>query len=118
LLRPSDLIEAEREGWHALTTTEGADYYERHLAADAMMAFPSGVMTRSDALDAIRSAAPWSSFEILDPRLVVVTPECGVLAYHAVAQRAGQPQYRAVISSVYVRKDDSWLLAFHQQSPE
>ncbi|MDQ1602621.1 MAG: hypothetical protein QOE01_466, partial [Actinomycetota bacterium] len=31
--------------------------------------------------------------------------------------RVGQPPYHALISSVYVRHDDRWLLAFHQQSP-
>jgi hypothetical protein len=113
----SELIDAERKGWQALTTTEGADYYERHLTTTAIMAFPSGVMTRSEALDAMRSAPPWSSFEIRDPRVVEFAPDCGVLVYHALAQRVGQPTYRALISSVYVRQDDRWLLAFHQQSP-
>jgi hypothetical protein len=113
----SELIEAEREGWQALTTTEGAAYYERNLTTAAIMGFPSGVMTRSEALDAMRSAPPWSSFEILEPRVVELTQDCGVLVYQVVAQRVGQPPYRALISSVYVRHDDRWLLAFHQQSP-
>ncbi len=115
---PSDLVDAEREGWQALTTSEGADYYERHLTVTAIMAFPSGVMTRSEALTAMRSAPPWSSFEILGPRVVELTPDSAVLVYQAVAQRAGQPPYQALISSVYVRQDDRWLLAFHQQSPQ
>jgi hypothetical protein len=114
---PSELIDAEREGWHALTTAEGADYYERHLTATAIMAFSSGLMTRSEALDAMRSTPPWSSFEILEPRVVELTPDCGVLVYRAVAKREGQPPYQALISSVYVRQDDRWLLAFHQQLP-
>ncbi|MDQ1615983.1 MAG: hypothetical protein QOJ60_1922 [Actinomycetota bacterium] len=113
----SELIEAEREGWQALTTTEGAAYYERNLTTAAIMGFPSGVMTRSEALDAMRSAPPWSSFEILEPRVVELTQDCGVLVYQVVAQRVGQRPYRALISSVYVRHDDRWLLAFHQQSP-
>jgi uncharacterized protein DUF4440 len=113
----SELIEAEREGWQALTTTEGADYYERHLAATALMCFPSGVMTRPEALEAMRSARPWSSFEMIDPRVVELTSDSGVLVYQAVAKRADQPPYRALISSVYIRQDGRWLLAFHQQSP-
>jgi hypothetical protein len=96
----SELIDAEREGWQALTTTEGATYNERHLTATAIMAFPSGAMTRSEALDAMRSTPPWSSFEILEPRVVDLTADCGVLVYRAVAERVGQPPYRALISSV------------------
>ena len=113
----NELIEAEREGWLALTTTDGADYYERHLTATAMMGFASGVMSRSDAIEAMKSAPPWSSFEIIDPQVVELTADSGVLVYRVVAQRPEQPPYRALISSVFVREDGRWLLAFHQQSP-
>lgn len=113
----NELVAAETEGWRALTTTSGADHYERQLTPDAAMAFASGVMDRAEAIGAMRSAAPWASFEIRDPRVVELTPDSAVLVYRGLAQRPGQPRYAALMSSVYVRQDGRWLLAFHQQTP-
>lgn len=41
-----------------------------------------------------------------------------MLIYKVTAQRAGEEQYSAVISSTFVRQDGTWKLAFHQQTPE
>ena len=105
-----ELLDAERQGWQALTSAEGASYYREHLADHAVMVFSSGVMSRADALEAMASAPPWSSFEILDPQVVELTPDSGVLVYRAVAQRADQPVYKAMITSVFVRAAGVWKL--------
>lgn len=112
-----ELVRAETEGWEALTTDAGADYYEEHLTDDAAMAFPFGVMTRAEAISAMRSSEPWASFAITDARAVELTDDSAVLVYRALAERPGQPPYDAVMSSVYVRREGRWLLAFHQQTP-
>jgi hypothetical protein len=39
------------------------------------------------------------------------------VTYRASATRAGEPPYRALMSSVYVRVDGRWRLALHQQTP-
>jgi hypothetical protein len=111
------LIEAEREGWAALTTTEGGSYYREHLAADALMAFPFGVIDREQAIEAMESAPPWAEFEMRDPRVVALTEHSGVVVYSVVARRDRQEPYSAVISSAYVLRDGAWKLAFHQQTP-
>jgi hypothetical protein len=64
----AELLDAEREGWQALTSAGGASHYREHLADDAVMVFSSGVMSRAEALEAMASAPPWSSFEILNPQ--------------------------------------------------
>ncbi len=112
-----ELVELEREGWEALTSARGGEYYREHLADDALMAFPFGVMTRDAAIEAMESAPPWSTFEIEDPQVVALTEDSGVVVYRATAQRAGQEPYSAVISSTFVRRDGAWKLAFHQQTP-
>ena len=112
-----ELLDAERQGWHALSSAKGASYYREHLTDDAVMVFSSGVMTRAQALEAMASAPPWSSFEILNPRVVELTPDSGVLVYRAVARRADQPVYKAMITSVFVRTADHWKLAVHHQTP-
>jgi hypothetical protein len=111
------LIEAEREGWVALTTTEGGSYYREHLAADALMAFPFGVIDREQAIEAMESAPPWAEFEMRDPRVVALTEGSGVVVYSVVARRDGQEPYSAVVSSTYVLRNGAWKLAFHQQTP-
>jgi hypothetical protein len=40
-----------------------------------------------------------------------LTPDTGVVAYGAVAERDGS-EYSALMSSTYVRRDDGWKLAF------
>ena len=41
----------------------------------------------------------------------------GVVLYRVVAQRSGQEPYAATISSTFVRREGSWKLAVHQQTP-
>jgi hypothetical protein len=43
--------------------------------------------------------------------------DTALLIYRATAQRAGQPQYEAWITSGYVGSDGGWQMALHQQSP-
>ena len=111
------LIALEHEGWQALAAGHGAAYYRQHLAANAVMAFPFGVLTREGALEAMEAAPPWEHFEIQNPRVVALGDEAGVVVYSVVAKRAGDEPYAAVISSTFVRDQDGWKLAFHQQSP-
>ena len=112
-----ELVALEREGWEALAAGRGAEYYREHLSDDALMAFSFGVMSREAAIEAMRSAPPWSTFEIREAQVVQLTPDSGVVVYRATARRAGQDPYHAVISSAFVRRDGAWKLAFHQQTP-
>lgn len=59
---------------------------------------------------------PWSSVEIEDARCLQPTPDTGVVTYGVVARRDSQ-EYSALMSSVYVRREDGWKLVFHQQTP-
>ena len=111
------LIDVEREGWEALSSGRGGAYYREHLADNALMAFPFGVMTRDEAIAAMESAPPWASFELKDPRVVELTEDSGVVVYAVEARREGQEPYSAVVSSTFVRRDGVWKLAFHQQTP-
>jgi hypothetical protein len=112
-----DLISLERQGWQALTTEHGASYYRDHLADDAVMAFPFGVISRSQAIEAIAAAPPWSRYELTDAKVIRLGEDAAVVVYHVRAQRGRQPEFVAVASSTFVRASGSWRLAFHQQSP-
>src|SRR5690349_9802119 len=88
-----ELIEVERRGWDALCSPGGADYYRQHLTEDALMAFPFGVLTRREALDAIADAAPWSRYEMTATRVVSLGAEAGVVVYAVRAEREGQAPF-------------------------
>ena len=112
-----ELVALERAGWDALCSPQGADHYREHLADGALMAFPFGVLDRAQALEAIASAPPWSSYAMTGPRVVRLGEDAAVVVYAVTAQRAGSPPFTAVLSSTFVRHGEQWRLAFHQQSP-
>lgn len=100
--------------------TGDADFYRDHLADDALMAFPQpvGMLTRDATIRSIEDAPRWRDVGIHDAQVVRLTDESAVLAYRALARRGpDEPPYSAQVSSVYVRRDGSWRLAFHQQTP-
>lgn len=81
------------------------------------MAFPFGVIDREQAIDAIASAPPWSRFEISDARVIRLGEDAAVVVDRVRPHREGQAKLEAVVSSSFVRADDSWQLAYHQKSP-
>ena len=110
-----ELIHVEQRGWEALCTDEGSAYYHDHLADNALMAFPFGVMDRQEALDAMAAAEPWTSFHLDAPQVVALGPDSGVVVYSVTAQREGQEPFSAIVSSTFVRREGERKLAFHQQ---
>ena len=114
---PERLIALEHEGWDALVRGEGGRYYGEHLTADAVMAFPFGVLSREATIEAMESAPAWERFEINDPHVVALGDVGGIVVYDVVAQRPGEEPYSAVVSTTFVRDGDSWKVAFHHQSP-
>lgn len=112
-----ELVELEHKGWQALSGENGAEFYDAFLADEAMMVLPFGVMDRDECVEAIAAAPPWMSYELSDIRVVVLSDESAMVVYNARAQREGLPEYRAVMSTTYVRRDREWLIACHQQTP-
>jgi uncharacterized protein (TIGR02246 family) len=111
-----EIEELERSGWHALSGPDGAAFYEDAMAEDGLMVFPGMVMDKPTAIATIREVQPWSRYELADVR-VAADVNAALVTYRAKAQRAGEPEYEAVMSSVHVRRDGRWLLLLHQQSP-
>jgi hypothetical protein len=114
-----ELIGLEQEGWEALSSSGEAAraFYERVLDRTVVMLLPGGMVLdeRAAIIDSM-SGQPWSSFELEDVRCLQPTSDTGIVTYGVVAQRRSQ-QYSALMSSLYLRRDDGWKLAFHQQTP-
>ena len=114
------LVQLEEESWTALSS--GGDtaraFFERILDDDVVMVFPGGMeMHDRDAiLDSIGDQ-PWSWFKIESTRVIVLSETAAILTYRATAQREGEEQYAALISSGYRNTTGSWRLCFHQQTP-
>jgi uncharacterized protein (TIGR02246 family) len=112
----AEIEQLERRGWEALSGPDGAAFYEDALADDGLMVFPGMVMVKQTAISTIGEVQPWSTFELRDVR-VSGDDNAALVTYRAKAQRAGEPEYEAVMSSVYVRRGGRWLVLLHQQSP-
>ena len=114
----TDELEAlERQGWEALCGPHGAAFYDDLMADDGLMVFPGVVLDKAATVGAIAGASAWESFELADVRVIEAAPDSGFVTYRATAQRAGQESYRALMSSVYARRDGRWRLVLHQQTP-
>jgi hypothetical protein len=111
-----ELEELERRGWEALSGPGGAAFYQDLMADDGMMVFPGSVMTKAEAVAAIRAAPPWRRFELGDVR-IGGGADSALIVYTATAEREPGTVYNATMSSVYVRRDGGWRLLLHQQSP-
>ena len=113
----SELETLERSGWEALCGPDGAAFYGDVMADDGLMVFPGLVLDRAASLRAIAEASPWITFELTDVREVAMTPDSGVVVYHASARRQGEATYEAEMTSAYARRDGRWQLVLHQQTP-
>ena len=112
-------IEAlERRGWQALSGSDGAAFYADLMADDGLMVFPRLVLDKKHTIRAIAAERPWSTFNLEDLRFTQAGPDGAVVTYRATAQREGDAPYRALMSSVYARRDGAWRLVLHQQSPD
>lgn len=114
-----ELIDLEKTGWQVLSTSDQATeiFYGHVLDRSPVMLLPGGTsLSDRDAIVRSMSGQPWSSYEMQDPHVLRPTEDVAAVAYEVVARRAGVT-YAALVSSHYVRRDGSWRLFFHQQTP-
>jgi hypothetical protein len=111
------LLDLEERGWQAMSSTSPTDFFEEWLADDVLMVVPGMVIDRDTFLAAVRGEPPWKTHLITEPRVITFTDECAALLYQVTAQRDGQAPYVALMTSVYARRNGSWRLVLHQQTP-
>jgi hypothetical protein len=111
-----ELTGLERQGWDALSTDgeSARAFYDRVLDERAVMLLPGGIVLddRATMVESV-SGQPWSRYALEDLGCFRPTPDAAIVPYGVVAERDGQ-QYSALMSSLYVRREDGWRLAFHQ----
>ena len=109
-----ELLALERRFWE--DGGHGGFYRER-FADDGLTVFGFGTLDKEHTIDAIPSASPWENIELGEATVTQISDDVAAVTYAASASRAHDDRYDAVVSSVYVRRDGTWQLILHQQSP-
>ena len=111
-----ELLELEQGFWNA---AGDRGFYEEHFADNGVAVFPfkGGILDAGKVRDSVESGVTWKNVEFLNVHVIELAPQCAALIYEAVGSRDGQPDYHALLSSVYVRDDGAWQMVVHQQTP-
>jgi hypothetical protein len=115
---PEHLVGIERKLW-----TNDAVFYHDNLTEDCLLVFPeTGVISRDVAVDAIRrenqQGRRWAEVEFDQIHTLRLAENAALLIYRVVARWEHEKSKTvALASSLYVKRDDTWKLAFHQQTP-
>lgn len=111
------LIDIEKKLW-----TNDAVFYKNSISEDALLVFSeTGVITRDAAVDAIlienADGRRWAEVEFDEVRNLRLADDVALLTYRVAARwEHEQSKNLALASSVYVKRDEAWKLAFHQQT--
>jgi hypothetical protein len=112
------LIDIERKLW-----TNDAVFYKNNLIEESLLVFPeTGVITRGVAVDAILTenaeGRRWAEVQFDKVRSLRLADDAALLTYKIAARWEHEESKRsALASSVYIKRDGVWKLAFHQQTP-
>jgi hypothetical protein len=115
---PDQLLDIERRLW-----TNDAVFYEDNLTEDCLLVFPeTGVITRDIAVDAIRKeneeGRRWAEVTFGDISKLMQADDVALLTYRVKARWEHEASALTTLaSSLYVKRDGDWKLAFHQQTP-
>ena len=110
------LIDIEKRFW------EGTDeFYEENLAEDPVMIFPkpTGVLNKSEVMESVSGEQRWKNIEFSDVQINKASDSAVQLVYEATAESTQDgSEFKTLASSLYVKKNGSWKLVSHQQTPE
>ncbi len=108
----------EERGWEALSTPgAGPEFYREVLDDEVVMLLPGGLrLADREVIIESMSGPPWSAHHLEEIHEHRPTPDTALVTYGVVARR-GDVEYSALISSLYVRREQGWRMAFHQQTP-
>jgi hypothetical protein len=112
------LIDVEKQLWK-----NDSGSYQHHLTDEALLVFPeTGVITKAIAIDAILAenveGRRWAEVKFDEVRSLRIGEDVALLTYRVAARwEHEESKISALASSVYVKRDGVWKLAFHQQTP-
>jgi hypothetical protein len=109
-----ELLSLERNFW-----TGDAEFYRQHLDKECLCVFTdmAGVMGKEQIASMIQEGQRWKNLDLEIKGFNQLSNDIALLTYEASASRATGEAYRAHVSSGYVKRNGSWKMAFHQQTP-
>lgn len=113
-----EVLTIEQGFWEASSAGDG-DYYRNHTAEDAVFVFNTGTLDKATCVEAIDGKpGRFSHWRMDGPKVVSLTDDTALVTYRGYWRREGETGAEAaLVSSVYVRRDDTWKLALHQRTP-
>ena len=114
------IVALETAVWEALVAGDGrAD--GRLLTEDFVGVYPTGIASRSDHVEQLADGPTIESYEILEPRVVVVSPTAVMLCYRAEYRRptssSAAPTEVMFVSSLWCEREGRWGNLFSQDTP-
>jgi hypothetical protein len=96
-----------------------ADFYRAHVDDECLCVFPgmAALMSREQVAATVPEGPRWRALVIQPEGFRRLGDDAAILSYRASARRASGEAYEALVSSAYVKRGESWKLAFHQQTP-
>ena len=115
---PARLLHEAHEGWRAILSGRGGDYYVRTMTGDALLLLPGEVLDRDQVWAAFESALPLDRYELRDPAVIRVGEHAAVLVYKSTAWRGGTATERQTSTTyLFDESNGGWAIAVHQESP-
>jgi hypothetical protein len=112
------LEELERAQWEALKSVpEAVAFYSEFLTEDSRMAVPYGIGDRDRVIGSLETPHVILDFELKNTHVIKLSEDSGLIVYRMIQNRRGMEPFEAAISTVYVRREGRWRIAFHQQTP-
>jgi hypothetical protein len=97
----------------AATRSRDQDFYRGYLADDAIAVLPAGVFDKAAVIAALGSSqVPFQSSTVEDTRVLVLSPDAGVVTY-----RASLASGQVFVTTVYARRNGTWQGVLYQQTP-
>lgn len=113
-----ELLELEHRGWQALCDGQGAAFYGDLMSEDGVMILAHGqALDRQAVVASLEHAPAWDSYSIDNSTVTTLGSDQAILRYTGTGRRSGDPDFVALMASVYVRIDGVWRLAHYQQTP-
>jgi hypothetical protein len=113
------LLGLETKVWQALVDGD-AEADGRLLADDFVGVYPTGFSGRGDHVAQLIAGPTVRTFELSQARMLEVSETARLLLYRAVYERVGDGSHEEsmYVSSLWCRRDGSWLNVFSQDTPD
>lgn len=108
----------ERESWESVSAGTAGAFYARHMTTDAFIVLPGRTVDRAELILRWEQPKSPTSFELSEPRIVLVDGESVLISYRVKADGEWLPDYQAQITSLYTWVGKEWALAFRQHTPD